>query len=119
MSAETDRQAVVSWRDYVDSRLEALETANSLSRENLATRLDTMNEFRGQLREQAAGLFTRAEHVIFMEKVNSEITQLRESNARAEGKASQTSVLFAYGLSVIGILVSIIVAILKVRGATP
>ena len=98
----------VSWKEYTDIRLAAQEQATRLARESMEKRLETMNEFRAQLKDQASTFFTRTEHNLFLDRVNAELTILKETNARAEGKASQTSVLFLGAVAVMGLLLSII-----------
>ncbi len=49
----------VTLREYLEARLEATEDALALARVELERRLASMNEFRDQLREQAAHFVTR------------------------------------------------------------
>ena len=67
-----------------------------------------MNEFRGQLKDQAAGLFPRSEHEIFMRAVDKDIRELRESRALLAGKASQNAVNLSTVIAILGILLAIV-----------
>ena len=69
-----------------------------------------MNEIREQLKAQKSDFVTRPEH----DFVLADIRDLRESRASLEGKASQNSVLFAYLVSGIGILLSVVSLIIHV-----
>ena len=51
----------VSLREYVDIRLLSIENAIVLAKQNMDSRLDSMNEIREQLRDQASRFVTRAE----------------------------------------------------------
>jgi len=117
---------------YVEARLTALEKATSLAAINLEKRFDSVNEFRGQLKDQAANFVTRQEHDILIKKIDDDfkllrsfnyviraeyeiqidkleedIKVLREANARNEGKASQNSVNVAYIIAGIGLSISV------------
>ena len=94
----------VSLKEFFLAKLEAQEKALTLAREIMNTRLETMNEFREQLKSQAGTFITRSEHDLLA----NEIQELREYRARIEGKASLSSVYIAYALSVIGIFIAII-----------
>jgi predicted nucleic acid-binding Zn-ribbon protein len=67
-------------------------------------RLETMNEFREQLKDQATTFITRREHDILL----SDIQNLKETRAMLEGKASQMSVNIAIVFSLIGMVISIV-----------
>ena len=98
----TGRSGEIPIRDYFEMRIEALEKQTALTATQLDRRLSSMNEFRDQLKEQAAGFFTRAEHDLFMKKVEENIQSLRESRAELAGKASQNAVNLALAISVVG-----------------
>jgi hypothetical protein len=71
-------------------------------------RLEGMNEFRNQLKDQSTMFFTKAEHEQFGKRIEDDIRSLRESRASLEGKASQNSVLMAYVISGVSIIITII-----------
>ena len=100
----------ITWRDYVDTRLSALERAGELERKNLEHRLDGMNAIRDQLRDQADSFVTNVEHDAVcdrLERIDRDIRELRESRAELAGKANQSSVLIGYLLSAIALIMSI------------
>jgi len=134
----------ISLKEYIDLKLEGIsalfetkiaaqEKAVTLASNTLSIRLDLMNEFRSQLRDQAATFFPRIEHDIYMNKVgddmkrmhnehtlfvakgehnilhtklDDDIRLLRESRASLEGKASEKFVAFTMVIAVIGIILS-------------
>ena len=96
---DSETRAVVTWRDYVDVRLQAIEN-----------RMASV-----EVKAANGGYFTRAEHVLYKDVVDNAISGLRERNARAEGKASQTSVMLFGAVSVISLLVAIAALIAELR----
>ena len=110
----------VTLKEYVDTRMDAtekqteltryvLEKQTELTRINLEGRLSSMNEFRAQLTDQASTFITRREHDILAEKID----KMESKMDLQEGKASQSSVFWAYGLSAVGILLGVISALEK------
>ena len=79
---------MVSLRDYVDTRLEAVAVSTTLQAAAIEKRLDAMNEFRESLRDQAGLMATRIELEALCEKVD----KLENWRSGMEGKASQDDV---------------------------
>ena len=98
----------VSIKDYFEMRIAALEKQTVTTAEQLERRLEGMNEFRGQLKDQAAGFFPRSEHEIYMKAVDKDIRELRESRAELAGKASQKAVTVSTIIAVISTIIAII-----------
>jgi hypothetical protein len=123
----------VSLKEYIESRLKAIEKAIELAQAANNIRLDTMNEFRGSLTDQASTFVSRQELSLTLAKLESEIKDLknRDSISRIEydtnhkvlegkidvlntykdtmtGKASQSSVNIAYVISGIGIIIGLV-----------
>jgi len=121
----------ISLRDFIESKFKDLEIARAVqekateqtrlaqekateqSRFMLEKRLDTMNEFRNQLKDQAGTFLPRTEFDIQHSKVQEDIRILRESKATLEGKASQISVNIAIIIAVCGLIIGIIGLCLK------
>ena len=113
-----DKLESISLKEYVDvkiaatselfeTKISAAEKAVSLASNTLAARLDLMNEFRMQLKDQAGSFFPRAEHDIYIKTVDKDIRELRESKASLEGKASQLSVNITLIIAIVGIFLSL------------
>ena len=94
--------------DLFETKIVANEKAVELASRTLSARLDLMNEFRSQLKDQANTFFPRAEHEIYMKAVDKDIRELRESRAELAGKASQKAVTISVIIAVISTLISII-----------
>jgi hypothetical protein len=115
--ADTDTEAKLC--RYIDLRLRELEkrlevtlaakdTALTLSSASLEKRLETMNEFRVQIKDERSLFLPRAEYLLQHDRVVGDIRELRESRATLEGKASQTSVIITLLVGVTGIVLSVI-----------
>jgi hypothetical protein len=94
----------VSWRDYVDTRFEAIKEAITKAESANDKRFDGVNEFRGQLGDQTRLLMPRLEveeKFKGMEKSISELTtrvNAREDRGRGMGE------IWGYVLGVLGAL---------------
>jgi len=100
--------------------LNAVSKANELAAVQLEKRLETMNEFRGQLKDQAATFITRNEHNILIKDISGkvdcseferqvkEIESLRLSRAEMAGKANQSAVNIGYLIATVSLVIGII-----------
>ena len=104
-SDRNDRQ-IVTLREYVEEKFAAQEKATEFFQRMLDDRLEGMNEFRADLRRQAADLITRREVMVFIDRLIEDIRSLRESRANAEGKASQLSVYITFLFALLGLIVA-------------
>ena len=98
----------VSLRDYVDRRFEECQTYRNRQETALENRLLSMNEIREAMRDQAKDYLTRSEYEAKHDALSREIKVLREWADVNRGKASQNSVIFAYAIGIISLMVSII-----------
>ena len=66
---------LISLRDFVEEKFKALEKATDLADANLKIRLDNLNEWRGQNRDERACYLTRSEyeakHLLLEQKIES------------------------------------------------
>jgi len=86
----------------------AHETALELATKNLEIRLDKLNELREIVTQRETHYTTKGEMAIRLERIDEDIRGLRESRAELEGKASMMSVLFAYLLGLVALVMSLI-----------
>lgn len=98
----------VTLKEYIEARLTAMERASDLAREALNVRLESMNEFRNAMQDQAGEFVTCKEMDLQIEKLHIQIDELMKFRHIAEGKASQSAVNIAYLISVIGIIIGIV-----------
>ena len=108
----SSREAV-SLKEHFDTRLKAIEKSTDLSANTLEKRLEGMNEFRDTLRDQASRFVTRDELEVRTSVNRDAIAELRTFKDRLEGKASASSVYIAYGISLVGLVLSIIGILMK------
>jgi len=122
----------VSLRDYIDTRFAAVDKASNLALGTLETRLTSMNEFRGELKDQATTFatktevqllrdaafthVTKAEFIIWKDRIDEDIRSLRESRSLLEGKASQSSVNISLLIGIIGLILAFVSIILRFFG---
>jgi hypothetical protein len=113
----------VTLRDYVDTRLDAIEKEKDASTRALEKRLDGMNEIRDALKDQQSFFVSKAEYRTAHERLADDIRSLRESRALLEGKASTESVnkvgntaLTGIAIGVIGMIISVISLLLRLMG---
>jgi hypothetical protein len=92
----------------LEARLTAVENATRVAAQEMNRRLESMNEFREQLRVQAGQFLGRDEYHTAHSRIMEDVRFLREARAELEGKASATSVYIVYGLSFVSLVLSII-----------
>lgn len=98
----------VSLRDHFDSRIVAIEKYTATAAGVLEKRLESMNEFREALKNQATQFVTRAELNAIRERFDLDIRILREYKAAMDGKASQLSVIISALIAVVSLAISIL-----------
>lgn len=107
MSAQ-ESMCECDYRKYLEARFTALEKSKEIAYISMEKRLDNMNEFRQQLKDQNNMSFTRAEHEMFRDKIDSQIKFLELSKASLDGKASQNQLTVTFLIAVTGVLLSIL-----------
>ena len=107
---ETSRNVhnYITLKEYIDTRLAAIDKATDLAYKAMNERLMGMNEFRDALKDQSAKFVTSEELDAKIAVLCANIKSLELSRANLEGRASQTSVYIAYGISILGIIIGII-----------
>jgi hypothetical protein len=96
----------ISTEKYIDARLNDLEKARDQAYDAMKIRLEGMNEFREALRSQNQTFLTKAEHDVYVSKVDGDIRSLRESRASLEGKASQSSLNTTTYIALAGLIIA-------------
>ena len=104
----------------LEKRYDQLNTLNQAAVKNaldsINYRLEAMNEFRAQMKDQQSNYFTTKEHNIFMDKIDGEIHLLQIDKATLAGKASQTAVVVAYIVSFVSLLIAVVSFAMKLMG---
>jgi len=80
----------------------------------LDARLSLMNEFRSQMKDQAATFVTRNELKMCVEKIDMSIRNLEISKAALEGKASAQALMFTQIMTFISLLIGLVALIFKI-----
>ena len=106
----------VTWRDYVDARLESMDRAICKAEEQLRDRLETMNEVRDQLRDQASTFATRESVELIRSQVAKElatianrISELEKGRANDQGRQWMLWALMGVGLTALNIALRFLV----------
>jgi len=101
-------ETLAQWKEdferLVDTRFAASDKAIDHAHASMEKRLDSLNEIRGALSDQAATFITRPEH----ETVSKQIEKLQIVQATQEGKASQNAVIVAYVISAAALAIGVI-----------
>ena len=98
----------VTLKEYVDLRFNEAQRAIDKAEQLMSARLVSMNEFRGQLSDQAATFLTRETYDAKHALLQTQVDDLRLYKAALDGKANQSSVTWAYFIGGIGLLLSVI-----------
>ena len=102
---------IIDMEKLFETRITSLEKATIVAANLMEKRLESMNEFRQQLKDQSNTFITRNEHGIQHEKVVDDIRSLRESRSCFEGKASQADVNKIRTVAIIGVIIAVISAV--------
>jgi len=92
----------------LDEKASTIEKSTSLASRSMEARLESMNEFRAQLKNQATEFMRREECLATMGKCDADIRTLNRSKDLLEGKATMLSVYISYGLSIIALAMALI-----------
>ena len=98
----------VSLKEHIECRLIAIEKASELERETMNIRLESMNEFRDAMKDQAGTYITRTEYEIYHNQLERTIAEMKDFISDHKGRASQSSVIFIGFISLIGLLLSLV-----------
>ena len=99
---------------FFDARIGAIEKATDIATARLAERLAGMNEFRESMNDMASRMITRNEVDIQVEKIESQLADLKKSRDQLEGKASQKSADIALLFGAAGTVISIVGLLLHI-----
>jgi len=110
MTEVTDHDRVISigakldaLKELINSRMRNIEQSTTLATNQMERRLEGMNEFRDQLKDQASRFITRAEYDILV----TNIQELRETRAMLAGKASQSSMTLTTIIAFTGLIIGV------------
>jgi hypothetical protein len=98
----------ISLKEYFNYKIQNIEKATSLASASIDKRLESMNEFRSALKDQASKFLTKDEYGLTINRVEIDLRSLREDRARLEGKASMSSVYISYIIGLAGIIIGLL-----------
>lgn len=105
----------VSLREYLESRISAIEKASDLAAKLLDVRLESMNEFRAAMKDQSSQFINRNEYEARRQTVDGDIRTLREYKAALEGKASQFFAIITLVVALLSLFIGLAGIILRLR----
>lgn len=112
--AEMHDYGTVSLRDFVESKIESIADSITIAHAAMERRLDSMNEFRETLRDQAGKLVSRDEYIAAHRRLEADIQMLREYKAAVESKASQKAMMITLAISSISLVTGIVGIVLSI-----
>ena len=118
MDSERNQNLNIPIRDYVDTQIKWLDTIfrmqietitknTALASSQIDRRLESMNEFRDTLRDQAGRLATRSEMETSNQALNERIKSLELSKANTDGKTLVICTLISFVMSLIVVGITI------------
>lgn len=91
----TVQGSITDFRGYVEQHFELNDRALKLANEAMLTRLESMNEFRVQIKEERGSLATKENLCVLEDKLDKRITPLETSKAFSAGKMWMVMAIFA------------------------
>lgn len=110
---EDYKEKVKDLHEKICIRFDLEEKAKDAAMTAMEKRLEGMNEFRDQLKDQTSTFITRETYEANRKITQQQIDELRLSKAELSGKASQSALTISYIISVIGIIMGLIGIILS------
>lgn len=104
---------MVSIEKYVDTLIAEVKESVKTAYASMEKRLESMNEFRDTLKDQASRFITRSEMESKIDSLSTQVNDLRLSKATLDGKASQQAVTLSLIISFVGILIGIVSIIVR------
>lgn len=111
--------ALIAAKEAVNAALSAAQTAVNKAEIANEKRLDNQNEFRGQLKDQAASLMPRAEADIRFKSIESEINRISDLVISGTGRFEGAQWLWGILGALFGGIIAIISIGLSLRNSFP
>lgn len=80
------QESIEDLKEYMEQHFTMNDKAVKLANESMLARLESMNEFRAQIREERANLATREDVIATYDKLDARLCPLEESRAFSSGK---------------------------------
>ena len=99
---------VVSLKEYFDMRFKNLDEALRIANENLAIRLEHLNEWKETTKNRDATFLTNDVYQTYEKIVEKRLRELEDAKTVMDSKASQRTVNIALFFSITDLIVSVI-----------
>ena len=100
----------------VEIQMDSSAKALILAQERLNSRLDTMNEFREAMSDQAKTFIPRTEHAAIENRINTQLQELRDFRISMDAKADKGSVDRVLWFALIGVVIGVLNIVLRIVG---
>jgi hypothetical protein len=94
--------------DANDEKFRMIEKASDLANENIRVRIDSLNEWRAQNKDERGMYMTKSEYEVRHDTIQKQVDDLRLRSAEMSGKASQSGLMIAYIFSIISTIIGVI-----------
>lgn len=91
-------------RDMIEQHFALNDKALKMANEAMLARLESMNEFRAQIKEERANLATKDDVITTYDKLNNRLCPLEESRAFSAGRMWMVMAIFAAIPTVLAII---------------
>jgi len=108
MEGNNEQYHPVDWKQYVDLRFESMQRATDVLAEVMKAKMENLNEWKEQSRDQTATHPTRIETENRFVNIEKEIKILQLTGAKMEGMATQKSVNTSTIIAVVGFLIGLV-----------
>jgi len=114
----------VTLRDYTDAKFEAIckeqdAKFDAIEKQRIAyekaldARLESMNQFRSQITEQTRTFVTKVEYDTNHRYLENDVAECTKFIGRMRGVATQNSVMIAYALAVLSMIIGVTLHLVK------
>jgi len=100
------QREITNIKELFNTKIKGIDREKAAALLAMEKRLEGMNEFRDQLRDQASRFITRDEMTSKFDALTKEVDELRLSKATLEGKANQSSVNLSLLIAVLGLILA-------------
>lgn len=108
--------AFVAAEKAVAAALESAEKAVAKAEMAAERRFEAVNEFRGQLADQAATLMPRIEYEAKHHALEKQVDELADRVTRAEGSSTGKGMMYGWLIAAAGVIISVVIAVNVIVG---
>jgi len=101
-------------KEYMDLKFNNIEKSTCLAQDNLNARLESMNEFRNSMKDQASNFITRNEHELLITKIDTDVKYaVAQIKSDMLIEQSRTRWIVAEIVIIFGVVITVIFSVLN------